>query len=85
MRTFDLVKSKLGKPYDDLEFLLGCLSEVLEESGEQGLAAEIPWIKGEINSINHVFSDRHLKLWSVCFQLLNIEIGRASCRERVYI
>ncbi|MFZ5431028.1 MAG: phosphoenolpyruvate carboxylase [Bacteroidota bacterium] len=83
MRTFDLVKSKLGKPYDDLEFLLGCLSEVLEESGEQGLAAEIPWIKGEINSINNVFSDRHLKLWSVCFQLLNIvEVNGAMQNRR---
>jgi phosphoenolpyruvate carboxylase len=83
MRTFDLVKSKLGKPYDDLEFLLGCLSEVLEESGERALAVEIPWVKSKMISFDKHFSNRHLKLWSVCFQLLNIvEVNGAMQTRR---
>ena len=35
------VKQKLGKPYEDLEFLLECLKEVLIESGEKKLAKDI--------------------------------------------
>ena len=29
----EIVKTKLGKPYEDLEFLLECFREVLMESG----------------------------------------------------
>ena len=39
------VKSKLGKPYEDLEFLLKALHEVLCENGEREIADQIPWIK----------------------------------------
>jgi phosphoenolpyruvate carboxylase len=39
MELIDLVRNNLGKPYEDLEFLLSCLKEVMIESGEDELAA----------------------------------------------
>ena len=39
-----LVQQKLGKTYEDLEFLLDALSEVLTENGEKEMADQIPWI-----------------------------------------
>ena len=42
--TFLLVKQKLGKPYEDLEFLLECFREVLIENHEENLVRFIPWI-----------------------------------------
>ena len=44
MELLELVRNNLGKPYEDLEFLLNCLKEVMIESGENELASEIPWI-----------------------------------------
>ena len=44
MNNFPEVKQKLGKPYFDLEFLLNCLAEVLEENNEDELVPYIPWI-----------------------------------------
>ncbi len=35
--VFTQVKNALGKPYDDLHFLLTCFKEVLEENHQQGL------------------------------------------------
>ena len=38
------IQELLGKPYRDLEFLLQCFSEVLEENGKKELAEQLPWI-----------------------------------------
>jgi phosphoenolpyruvate carboxylase len=83
MKTFDLVKSTLGKPYEDLEYLLLCLKEVLAESGEASLSDDLPWISGIREDILPFFSGKHLQLWSVCFQLLNIvEVNGAMQNRR---
>ncbi len=66
------LQTKLGKPYMDLEFLLHCLQEVLEENGESDLIAFIPWINEDIPAIEQQFPDKLFHLYSVCFQLLNI-------------
>lgn len=42
--VFTQVQNALGKPYDDLYFLLKCFAEVLKESNKQELVAYIPWI-----------------------------------------
>ncbi len=82
METLELVKNKLGKPYNDLEFMLICLKEVLEESGEFELAQQIPWIS-ESESLHDIhLSEKHLKLWSVCFQLLNISEVNGAMQNR---
>jgi phosphoenolpyruvate carboxylase len=82
METLELVKNKLGKPYNDLEFLLICLKQVLEESGEEELAGIIPWISGSGALKSVQLSDKHLKLWSVCFQLLNISEVNGAMQNR---
>ena len=82
MTTLELVRDKLGKPYRDLEFLLGCFKEVLLESGDEELANEIPWMSGDYIP-GEKFTGRHLQLWSVCFQLLNIvEVNGAMQNRR---
>lgn len=83
MQTLELVRNKLGKPYDDLDYLLNCLKDVLIESGETDLAGDIPWIAASLDFSESSFSGKHLQLWSVCFQLLNIvEVNGAMQNRR---
>lgn len=83
MQTLELVRNKLGKPYDDLDYLLNCLRDVLVESGEAELAGDIPWITETPDLRGSSFSGKHLQLWSVCFQLLNIvEVNGAMQNRR---
>jgi len=84
MELIDLVRNNLGKPYEDLEFLLSCLKEVMIESGEDELAAEIPWINKISDFQKSSFSGKQLQLYSVCFQLLNIvEVNGAVQNRRL--
>ena len=82
MSTLKKVQEQLPKVYDDLEFLLLCLKEVIIESGEAELAEDIPWIS--LNSeFNHItFSEKHLQLYSTCFQLLNIVEVNGAVQNR---
>ena len=84
MELLELVRNNLGKPYEDLEFLLSCLKEVMMESGEDELAAEIPWLKPIGRFKTNSFSGKQLQLYSVCFQLLNIvEVNGAVQNRRL--
>ena len=69
--VFNAVRSKIGKPYDDLFFLLTALREVLEENDALDIAKEIPWINTESKG-NHEFSSKYLQLYSLVFQLINM-------------
>jgi len=79
---FNEIKTQLGKPYQDLEFLLQCLSEVLQENGETELASQIPWI----TTANPDFSGEHthklLQLYSIAFQLLNLSEVNGAVQKR---
>ncbi len=80
--TFDLVKSKLGKPYNDLEFLLLRLKATLEANGESKIAEDIPWISGKEPSVNQI-TPKHVQLYSLVFQLVNmVEINGAVQNRR---
>lgn len=84
MSLLNIVREKLGKSYDDLEFLLICLKEVMIESGEATMADEIPWINPIIDFQNNAFSEKELRLYSTCFQLLNIvEVNGAVQNRRL--
>jgi phosphoenolpyruvate carboxylase len=84
MELLELVRNNLGKPYEDLEFLLNCLKEVMIESGEDELASEIPWINPIKNIQTHSFTEKQLQLYSTCFQLLNIvEVNGAVQNRRL--
>lgn len=84
MDLLKLVRNNLGKPYEDLEFLLNCLKEVMVESGEDELASEIPWINSVKDFQNNSFTKKHIQLYSTCFQLLNIvEVNGAVQNRRL--
>ena len=82
MQTLDIVRNKLGKPYADLEFLLDCLKEVLVESGESQLAISIPWLSDPDPNEVMKFAGKHLQLYSMCFQLLNIVEVNGAVQNR---
>lgn len=82
MTQLEILKKELGKPYFDLEFLLHCLKEVLEENHETELAASIPWLC-EYNHYNDVrFSRKHFHLFSIAFQLLNLVETNGAVQNR---
>lgn len=67
----------LGKPYKDLEFLLLCLKNVLEENGEPEIAAAIPWISDREPQVEAI-TPKHIQLYSMIFHLVNmVEINAA--------
>ena len=72
---FETIKQKLGKPYEDLEFLLEAFREVLIQNGEQEVTRFIPWIgnsgDGEENSSREL-TEKELRLYSLVFQLVNL-------------
>jgi phosphoenolpyruvate carboxylase len=76
------VKSKLGKPYKDLEFLLNCLSEVLIENDEAELARQIPWISTEEPRFDEDSTQKLLHLFSISFQLLNLAEVNGAVQNR---
>jgi len=77
------VKEELGKPYKDLEFVLECFREILEDSGEKNLANCIPWINDSDLKPEQI-SNKHLQVYSMAFQLLNmVEINAAVQNRRI--
>ena len=73
----------LGKPYRDLEFLLECFSEVLEENNKPDLAAQIPWISQAEPEFSDDMLNEQLHMYSICFQLLNLcEVNGAVQNRR---
>jgi len=82
MSTLKLVQDKLPKVYNDLEFLLLCLKEVMIESGEADLANDIPWISAKTDFQQTSFTEKHLQLYSTCFQLLNIVEVNGAVQNR---
>ena len=76
------IQTLLGKPYDDLEFLLHCLREVLEENNEPYLAVQIPWISDKVPDFNEGNTASLLHLHSICFQLLNLAEVNGAVQKR---
>ncbi|NDP20331.1 MAG: phosphoenolpyruvate carboxylase [Paludibacter sp.] len=82
MDTLKIVQNKLPKVYDDLEFLLICLKEVMIESDETELANDIPWISSTKDFDLNTFTEKQLHLYSTCFQLLNIAEVNGAVQNR---
>mgnify|MGYP000023553338 CR=1 FL=1 len=81
--VFTQVQDALGKPYDDLEFLLKCFAEVLTESDKQELVALIPWINAPRQPAeNLLLSNDYIHLLSMCFQLLNLVEVNGAVQSR---
>lgn len=82
MAQLETLKTQLGKPYFDLEFLLECFREVLVENNEPELARCIPWISESIDYSDISFTQKHYHLFSVCFQLLNLAETNGAVQNR---
>jgi phosphoenolpyruvate carboxylase len=81
--VFEVVKANLGKPYQDLEFLLECLKEVLLENREEKLIPAIPWINKNVQIPPDISATPLLHLYSIVFQLLNlVEVNGAVQARR---
>lgn len=81
--TLKLLQETLGKPYEDLEFLLVALKEILIENGEEEMANQIPWIKYIPELETQELTEKHIQLYSLVFQLVNmVEINGAVQNRR---
>lgn len=80
--TLHLLQQRLGKPYEDLEFLLTAFKEVLEDNEEHEIAKSVPLIN-ENEKSDESMTDREIQLYSLVFQLVNIvEINGAVQHRR---
>ncbi|MFH6982246.1 phosphoenolpyruvate carboxylase [Marinoscillum luteum] len=81
--TLKLLKETLGKPYEDLEYLLNALKEILLENGEETMASQIPWINDIPELASQELTEKHIQLYSLVFQLVNmVEINGAVQHRR---
>ncbi|WP_456459539.1 phosphoenolpyruvate carboxylase [Reichenbachiella sp.] len=76
------VKERLGKPYEDFEFLLECLKEVLIDNGEEAIANEIPFINKYPFEKGAQMSDKHIQMYSLVFQLVNMAEVNGAVQHR---
>jgi phosphoenolpyruvate carboxylase len=76
------IKELLGKPYSDLEFLLQCMANVLEENNEVELARQIPWLSGKAPDFSGANKHKLLRLYSIAFQLLNLSEVNGAVQGR---
>lgn len=82
MTQLEILKKELGKPYYDLEFLMHCFREVLEENNERELLKAMPWICDTCHPGNIEFSRKHFHLFSISFQLLNLVETNGAVQNR---
>ncbi len=80
--VLELVRNELGKPYEDLTFLLEALKEVLIENGEADVAAQIPWINDISFLEDQTLSEKQIQLYSLVFQLVNMVEVNAAVQSR---
>lgn len=81
--TLQLLINTLGKPYKDLKFLLEALREILTENEEKDMADQIPWINDLPDLSTVQLTEKHIQLYSMVFQLINmVEINGAVQHRR---
>jgi phosphoenolpyruvate carboxylase len=68
----------------DLEFLMRCFREVLEEAGELALVGHLPWSKAEPPADGETSPERLSRAYSIAFHLLSmVEQNAAVQRQRL--
>ncbi|NJO03667.1 MAG: phosphoenolpyruvate carboxylase [Bacteroidia bacterium] len=73
---------EISKPYQDFEFLLQALKEVLHENGEEDIARQIPFVNDTDYDAETSLSHQHIQLFSILFQLLSITEINAEVQRR---
>lgn len=80
---FQETRDVLGKPYQDLSFLLTSLKNGLVANGENEIAQRIPWVNDITSIDSDEITSKHLQLYSLVFQLVNmVEINGAVQQRR---
>lgn len=64
----------------DLDFLMSCFREVLEEAGEQDLVRHLPW--GGTAATTAPMTERFAQAYSIVFQLLSMVEQNAAVQHR---
>ncbi|MCB0197523.1 MAG: phosphoenolpyruvate carboxylase, partial [Anaerolineae bacterium] len=77
-----LQEANFEKIYEDLEFIMDCFQEVLEELGEPELAQRLPWRDGMQPPATLHQPRRTAQAYSIAFQLLNMVEENASVQRR---
>ena len=80
--ALETLEKEIGKPYEDLRYLLQALNEILVENGETEIAQNIPWIH-EKDPEEELSVSKQVQLYSLIFQLINmVEINHAVQQRR---
>lgn len=66
----------------DLDFMMTCFVEVLEELGHKDLAGTLPWMGTRKLRGIQIFSYRGVQAYSIAFQLLNMVEENASAQSK---
>lgn len=80
--TLKPFQQKLGKPYQDLEFLLRALEEAMIENGETEMARIIPLINQAQPFRQDQTDNKVIQLYSIVFQLINLVETNAAVQQR---
>ena len=72
----------LKKVDKDLDFMMGCFVDVLEQLEHKDLAGTLPWMgKRKLRGVQ-IFSYRGVQAYSIAFQLLNMVEENASAQSK---
>src|SRR5471030_2567831 len=71
-----------AKVADDLAFLMGCLREVLEESGELALASQLPWLGTVPSGADAISPERLSQAYSIAFHLFSMVEQNAAVQQQ---
>jgi phosphoenolpyruvate carboxylase len=66
----------------DLAFVMGCLSEVLDEAHEHGLSRQLPWRTGEPGRADPPSPERLSRAYSIAFHLLSLVEQNAAIQQQ---
>ena len=61
-QTFDEVRRELGKPYEDLQYLLEALHEILMENNEAEIASKIPLLNESPIGLDEISNSQYQTL-----------------------
>ena len=78
----DRIRIGFEKIDSDLAYLMGAFREVLEETGEPGIAAQLPYVGARPVTAGRTLSPRGVQAFSISFQLLNTVEENAAVQTR---
>ncbi len=82
MIVTSLRDANIEKIHNDLDFIIGCFQEILEDLGEESLARQLPWPEGAPPPAEVQQPRRTAQAYSIAFQLLNMVEENASVQMR---